>query len=95
MYGRPVDTIAADEGAALGAAILAGVGARVWSTVDEAVDVTVRHGGTTAPDAVVVVAMNDHYVRYRRMYPALKAIAGAAAFLACVAQGPTSVITYV
>ena len=74
VYGRAVDTIAADEGAALGAAILAGVGARVWSTVDEAVDAMVHRGGTTTPDAGGVAAMNDHYARYQRVYPAVRAI---------------------
>ena len=44
VYGRAVETIAADEGAAYGAAILAGVGAGVWTTVDEAVDATVHRG---------------------------------------------------
>jgi xylulokinase len=75
VYDRAVETIAADEGAALGAAILAGVGARVWNTVDEAVDATVRRGDSTAaaPDSVAV--MTDRYAQYRRMYPALRAIA--------------------
>ena len=75
VYGRAVETIAADEGAALGAALLAGVGAGVWKTVDEAVDATVLRGETTAPDAGVVAAMNDHYARYRRVYPALNWLA--------------------
>jgi xylulokinase len=74
VYGREVETIAADEGAALGAAILAGVGAGVWRTVDQAVDATVHRGGTTAAHAGVVAAMTDHYARYRRVYPALRAI---------------------
>ena len=105
VYGRPVETSATDEGAALGAAILAGVGAGVWTTVDDAVDATVRRGGTTPQEADAVALMNDRYAHYRRMYPALRAIAGAA-FL-CVAQGfspaflaalkgcATSVITHV
>ena len=75
VYGRPVETIAADEGAALGAAILAGVGAGVWTTVDDAVDATVRRGGTTLQEADAVAVMNDQYAQYRRVYPALRAIA--------------------
>jgi len=74
VYGRAVETIAADEGAAYGAAILAGVGARVWGTVDEAVDATVRRGGTTPPQADVAAVMDDRYAHYRRVYPALRAI---------------------
>ena len=79
VYGRAVETIAADEGAAYGAAILAGVGARVWDTVDAAVDATVRRGVTTSPVADAVATMNDRYAHYRRVYPALRAIAGATA----------------
>jgi len=79
VYGRAVETIAADEGAALGAAILAGVGARVWPSVDAAVDATVRVGSTTAPEPDVVAVMIDRYAHYRRVYPALRAIAGTAA----------------
>jgi xylulokinase len=79
VYGRAVETIAADEGAAYGAAILAGVGARVWATVDEAVDANVRRGVTTAPGAEAVAVMNDRYAHYRRVYPALRAIADSSA----------------
>jgi xylulokinase len=76
VYGRAVETIAADEGAAFGAAILAGVGARAWATVDEAVDAIVRVGATTPPSADVTTIMNERYAHYRRVYPALRAIAG-------------------
>ena len=41
-YGYPVEIVAAEEGAAYGAALLAGVGAGVWRTVDEACDAVVR-----------------------------------------------------
>jgi len=75
VYGRAVETIAADEGAALGAALLAGVGAGVWKTVDEAVDATVRHGTTTSPDDESVAVLNERYAHYRRVYPALRSIA--------------------
>ena len=38
----PVETVTAEEGAAYGAALLAGVGAGVWPTVDEACDAVVH-----------------------------------------------------
>ena len=41
VYGRSVDTVEADEGAAYGAGILAGVGGGVWPTVDAACDALV------------------------------------------------------
>ena len=47
VYGHAVETVDADEGAAYGAAILAGVGAGVWPTVDEACDALVRGGSET------------------------------------------------
>ncbi len=42
IYGQPVETVEAEEGAAYGAAILAGVGAKTWSSVDEACQSVVR-----------------------------------------------------
>jgi len=74
VYGRPVTTVSAEEGAAFGAALLAGVGAGFWSSVDEACDQVVRVAGTTAPRAEAVDLMRDQYERYRRIYPALRAV---------------------
>jgi hypothetical protein len=34
----------------------------------------VRRAETTAAQAEVVAAMNEHYARYRRVYPALRSI---------------------
>ncbi len=42
VYGYPVEIVEAEEGAAYGAALLAGVGAGVWKTVDAACDGVVR-----------------------------------------------------
>jgi xylulokinase len=74
VYGRSVSTVRAEEGAAHGAAILAGVGAGVWPSVPEACDQVVRTGSTTACDGEVKAILNEQYVRYRRMYHALRAI---------------------
>jgi xylulokinase len=74
VYGRAVETVAADEGAAYGAALLAGVGARIWNSVDEACDATVRRATTTLPQPDVVSIMNERYAVYRRIYPALRGI---------------------
>src|SRR4029077_13639093 len=49
VFGHPVDTAAADEGAAHGAAILAAVGIERWPTVDAACDALVRGGAKTMP----------------------------------------------
>jgi xylulokinase len=72
VYGHAVDTASADEGAAHGAAILAGVGIGLWPTVDAACDALVRVAAVTMPRPEVVRLMNDRYDAYRRVYPALR-----------------------
>ena len=75
VYGHPVETLVADEGAAFGAALLAGVGAAIWRDVDSACDEAVHVAATTNPRAESVAALNARYQEYRRVYPALKTIA--------------------
>jgi xylulokinase len=74
IYGQDVEMVEAEEGAAYGAAILAGVGARVWNTVDAACEAIVRVREKVKARAEVVGAMNTSYRAYRRVYPATKAI---------------------
>ncbi len=74
VYGREVDTAEAEEGAAYGAALLAGAGIGLWPSVDAACDALVRRAGVTLPRPEVVTLMNDRYHAYRRLYPALKTI---------------------
>jgi xylulokinase len=76
VYGRAVDTARADEGAAYGAAMLAGVGIGLWPTVDAACDALVRRATQTRPQPEVVALMNERYDTYRRLYPALRSIHG-------------------
>jgi xylulokinase len=76
VYGRAVDTVRADEGAAYGAAILAAVGIGLWPTVDAACDALVRRDTTTPPRPEQVALMNDRYTAYTRLYPALRSIHG-------------------
>jgi len=75
VYGRAVQTVAVDEGAAYGAALLAGVGAGVWTTVDQVCEAVVQTAGTVAPASSVVDLMNERYAAYRRIYQALGSIA--------------------
>jgi xylulokinase len=74
VYGHAVETVDADEGAAYGAALLAGVGANLWPSVDEACDRLVRSTVAATPDSVTVAVMNERYAAYRRIYPALRLI---------------------
>jgi xylulokinase len=74
VYGREVERVEAEEGPAYGAAILAAVGAQIWSSVDAACDAVVRVRDRTPPNPASVVAMAANYAQYRRVYPALKSI---------------------
>ncbi len=62
------------EGAAYGAALLAGVGTGAWDSVDSACAATVRQTGATAPIPENVQAYQRWYAIYRKLYPALKDI---------------------
>jgi xylulokinase len=74
VYGHEVELVEAEEGAAYGAAILAGVGAVNWRSVDEACDSVVRIAQRVAPDPQRTAAMERNYRIYRRIYPALCSI---------------------
>jgi len=76
VYGREVEILEAEEGAAYGAAILAGVGAGVWSSVDTACSEVVKVAQRVAPQPAVVERMNTSYAAYRRMYPAIASVLG-------------------
>jgi xylulokinase len=67
-------TVNTTEGAAYGAAILAGVGAGAWPDVDTACRICVKQIGSTFPDATAVVKYEPIYAQYRQLYPALKDI---------------------
>jgi xylulokinase len=76
VYGREVEVLEAEEGAAYGAAILAGVGAGVWSSVDTACSEVVKVAQRVAPQPAVVERMNASYAAYRRIYPAVVSVLG-------------------
>lgn len=72
LYGCPVKTIASPEGPALGAAILAGVGAGVYSSVAQGCETAVRTGPTQQPVPANSQAYEPCYQLYCRLYPALR-----------------------
>lgn len=74
VYQHAVETVVAEEGAAYGAALLAGVGAGVWPTVDAACEAVVRTNEVTAPDAAAVTVLDQRYAEFRRVYPALRSV---------------------
>jgi xylulokinase len=66
--------VEAEEGAAYGAALLAGVGGDVWKTVDDACDAVVRVKSRFSPDPAAATALAAAYQKFRALYPALKAV---------------------
>jgi xylulokinase len=65
-------TVNTTEGASYGAALLAGVGAGIWSSVREACEVTITILTSTRPNKAHVAIYDDYYQNYRALYPALK-----------------------
>lgn len=74
IFGRPAEVVSSAEGPAFGAALLAGVGAGLYPSVEEACQATIRSGERVEPSVGGVAAYARAYARYRRLYPALKAI---------------------
>jgi xylulokinase len=74
VYGHEVEIVAAEEGAAYGAAILAGTGIGAWSSVDEACDRVVRVATRIPVDPAASKTMQQSYRTYRKIYPALHQI---------------------
>jgi len=74
VYGHEVEILAAEEGAAYGAAILAGVGAGAWNSVDEACDGVVKVAARVRPNSGDSADMQRGYRKYRKIYPALREI---------------------
>jgi xylulokinase len=65
-------TVNTTEGAAFGAALLAGVGAGVWSDVPSACKATVSITGTTRPDPRHLETYRKAYPIFRDLYQALR-----------------------
>ncbi|MCX6044091.1 MAG: xylulokinase [Chloroflexi bacterium] len=73
LLGNELVTVNTDEGAAYGAALLAGVGIGVWSDVDAACAHVLQITGTTKPDPARAAHYNTVYEQYQQLYPALRA----------------------
>lgn len=73
VLGAELVTINTTEGAAFGAALLAGVGVGVWSDVDAACAEAIHVTGSTKPQDSVAPKYDAVYQAYTALYPALKA----------------------
>jgi xylulokinase len=70
VLGVELVTVNTTEGAAFGAALLAGVGAGVFENVPVACDATIQITGRTSPSQATR-AYQDYYPHYCALYPAL------------------------
>ena len=72
VYGAEVATLAAEEGPAYGAALLAGVGTGLFADVGDAVGRCVVVGGVTQPDPAARARYEQVYSIYRQLYGELR-----------------------
>ncbi len=72
LYNCPVKTLASKEGPALGVALLASVGAGIYSSVSEACKQIIEINKVQEPNAQNVGEYEKYYQLYREIYPALK-----------------------
>jgi len=73
VLGAEMVTVNTTEGAAFGAALLAGVGVGLWANVDTACAGAIHTTGSTAPQAAAMGQYEEVYRAYTALYPALKA----------------------
>jgi xylulokinase len=74
IYGHEIELVAAEEGAAYGAAILAAVGARHFASVEQACDAVVHVASRVKPNPASSAVLQKNYAAFRRLYPALRSI---------------------
>jgi len=74
IYGKELVTLRTSEGSALGAALLAGVGAKIYASVEESAEHAIQVKECMAPQAQSVAAYNQFYDVYRRLYPAVQGL---------------------
>jgi xylulokinase len=78
-------TVNTTEGAAYGAALLAGVAAGVWPDVDTACAQTIRVSDRVTPNAANISRYTEMYRQYQSLYPALRPVSHA---LSAIESGP-------
>jgi len=74
VYAHEVELVAAEEGAAYGAAILAAVGAGHFASVDQACDAVVHVASRVKPIPASSALLQKNYATFRRLYPVLHSI---------------------
>lgn len=77
ILGSELVTVNTTEGAAYGAALLAGVAAGTWSNVDEACAQTIRVNDRVSPNAANITRYDEIYRHYQSLYPTLRSLSHA------------------
>lgn len=74
IYDHEVELMEAEEGAAYGVALLAGVASGAWPSVDDACDEVIRTKTRVKPDSDAVRVFHRQYRKYVALYPTLRTI---------------------
>ncbi|MGB9857538.1 MAG: xylulokinase [Dictyoglomaceae bacterium] len=72
IFNSPIVTINVTEGAAYGAALIAGVGVGIYESVESACDATIKVVSREEPKKENVSAYKELYELYRELYPVMK-----------------------
>jgi xylulokinase len=72
IFGQPVVTINVEEGPAFGAAIIAGVGTKVYKSFEAATDQIIKVGKPIQPNPENVARYNKQYALFQDLYVSLK-----------------------
>ncbi len=72
-FACPVKTVVSKEGPALGVAILAGVGAGIYTSVESGCEAVIRTNPQQTPVAENIPQYEKYYQLYHRLYSSLKA----------------------
>ncbi len=75
IYGKELVTLGESKGSAFGAALLAGVGGAIYSSVEESAQEAIQVRECLAPQPVNVQFYDRHYRVYRALYPAVQGLA--------------------
>jgi xylulokinase len=81
IYGKELVTLRTSEGSALGAALLAGVGAKIYASVEESAQEAIQVKESMSPKPDNVATYERYYQVYRRLYPAVQELSHALAKL--------------
>jgi xylulokinase len=82
IYGKELVTLRTSEGSALGAALLAGVGAKIYASVEESAQKAIQLKESMAPKPENSAAYEPYYRVYRGLYPAVRELSHTLAKLA-------------